>query len=119
LAPGESFVHFVAGDLNGLGSGARETLEDAGYHSAYPEGTVTAHNDAYHWCGELDFIWHGVCEGESNGNKVKAVLQRILAPPVHERLTPTRSAAHPSSSLPGANWPSDHVSITAEYLLTK
>jgi exonuclease III len=122
LADGEAFAHIVAGDLNGLMDGVRGEVLSRGYESAYPADTVTAHNDTYHWCGELDYIWAGSGAEKKSGKATtpppKVLLQRILAPQSHERLTSVRSKEHPQTSMPSANWPSDHVSLVADFVLT-
>jgi hypothetical protein len=122
LAEGESFVHVVAGDLNGLMDGVRGEVVARGYESAYPADTVTAHNDTYHWCGELDYIWVGRATSKKAEKATtpapKIALQRFLAPQAHERLTPVRSKEHPQTSMPCANWPSDHVSLVADFVIS-
>jgi hypothetical protein len=109
-------LRLLVGDLNGCTPGARKAAIDAGLLSAYDASEdamanggpiVTAHNDEYHWCGELDFIWY---MGESRW-RVSGLAQI----PEEERLCATRTFAHPSTSLPCDHWPSDHISLIADF----
>jgi len=112
-------AYAIAGDLNGLAAGAKAVAESAGYRSAYEAAgdramqskgaVVTAHNDIYHWCGELDFLLY---------------YERSMAPcgvvqiQKEERLVAERSKSHPAASLPNPHWPSDHVSLVADFRIT-
>lgn len=109
----------LAGDLNGCVPAARAAAEAAGYRSAYDAAgdvamaaggpVVTAHNDEFHWSGELDFVWY------SEGSLVPTGLAQIQR---EERLVPERTATHPRESLPRPGWPSDHVSLVADFVFS-
>eukprot|EP00756_Hemistasia_phaeocysticola_P059447 Hpha_TRINITY_DN3621_c0_g1::TRINITY_DN3621_c0_g1_i1::g.1155::m.1155 len=105
----------LMGDLNGLTPDGAEALSHYGLGSAYAaagadgmekwEGAlVTSHNDAYHWGGELDMI---LCRGLQ--------VRKVLQIPEHPTLRPQRSAEHAAVGLPMPGWPSDHVSLVAEF----
>eukprot|EP00930_Biecheleria_cincta_P010173 TRINITY_DN11215_c0_g1_i1.p1 TRINITY_DN11215_c0_g1~~TRINITY_DN11215_c0_g1_i1.p1 ORF type:complete len:488 (+),score=66.33 TRINITY_DN11215_c0_g1_i1:149-1612(+) len=106
----------IAGDLNGCDDTALNLAWSSGFHSAYQAAgdvamasggpIVTAHNDEYHWCGELDFVLYDTMHLMPTG---------IAQIPEEERLVPTRSASHPSRSLPHPQWPSDHISLVADF----
>mmetsp|Transcript_15447 Transcript_15447/g.41391 ORF Transcript_15447/g.41391 Transcript_15447/m.41391 type:complete len:98 (-) Transcript_15447:249-542(-) len=66
---------------------------------------VTAHNDEYHWCGELDLV---LFEG------ARGVLAGVVQIPQMERLVAERSTSHPRESLPCPGWPSDHMSLIVD-----
>lgn len=110
----------LLGDLNGATDQGSQALAQAGFQSAYAAagesamedwrgGVVTAHNDVYHWGGELDMI---LCKG--------AEVHSVLQLPSHQRLLPgVRSQEHPHFSLPMPGWPSDHMSLAADLWLTE
>eukprot|EP00928_Gymnodinium_smaydae_P040290 TRINITY_DN27341_c0_g1_i1.p1 TRINITY_DN27341_c0_g1~~TRINITY_DN27341_c0_g1_i1.p1 ORF type:complete len:523 (-),score=35.62 TRINITY_DN27341_c0_g1_i1:88-1548(-) len=121
LSHAESLRHndtdgiILAGDLNGCSPTSRLLAESFGYRSAYAAGgdnamaaggpIVTAHNDEYHWSGELDMILY------------RGVSPTGLAQiPQEERLVPYRSKEHPERSLPHPGWPSDHISLVADFV---
>eukprot|EP00929_Paragymnodinium_shiwhaense_P020642 TRINITY_DN13691_c0_g1_i1.p1 TRINITY_DN13691_c0_g1~~TRINITY_DN13691_c0_g1_i1.p1 ORF type:complete len:576 (+),score=133.71 TRINITY_DN13691_c0_g1_i1:81-1808(+) len=109
---------FLAGDFNGLVQGALPLAEAAGKRSSYEAAgplameaggpLVTAHNDHYHWCGELDFIFY---------TEATAAVRGIVQVQAEERLVAKRLSSHPSRSLPHPDWPSDHVSLIADFEL--
>lgn len=109
-------MHFLLGDLNGCVPSALDIAKDSGYSNAYAlvgnvamasgGPIVTAHNDEYHWSGELDFIWFS-----ESGGRCRHVAQIQC----EERLVAERSSHHPTESLPNPHWPSDHVSLVAEF----
>lgn len=105
----------MAGDLNGCDEAARRLAEASGFHSAYGAAgsvamtsggpVVTAHNDEYHWSGELDFVLYDM----------HLLPTGVAQIPEEERLVPVRSASHPMRSLPHARWPSDHIALVADF----
>eukprot|EP00930_Biecheleria_cincta_P010174 TRINITY_DN11215_c0_g1_i2.p1 TRINITY_DN11215_c0_g1~~TRINITY_DN11215_c0_g1_i2.p1 ORF type:complete len:492 (+),score=79.75 TRINITY_DN11215_c0_g1_i2:187-1662(+) len=105
----------MAGDLNGCDDAALNLAWANGYDSAYQAAgdvamasggpVVTAHNDEYHWCGELDFVLYDM----------HLLPTGIAQIPGEERLVPIRSASHPTRSLPHPGWPSDHMSLVVDF----
>merc|ERR1712194_960914 len=103
----------IAGDLNGV----RETAEPyfAGMLSAYDHPNamvnngpvITAHHDAFHTCGEIDKIYY-------SGPFKRA---RILQIQDEERLSANPMFSHPKRSMPHSDWPSDHVSLCADFYI--
>ncbi len=101
----------IVGDLNGVKAEAEHVFEHLTSAYDHPNAmqaggpVVTAHNDVYHKCGELDRIM------------VSRAWFRVVGVaqiPVEERLVPHREGAHPlSTSMPGPDWPSDHISLVA------
>merc|ERR1712110_1016842 len=97
-------ARLIVGDSNGR---ARTVAESNGYQSAYATAgdsamgaggpIITAHNDEFHWCGELDFIWY---------SRASLILNGVAQVPREERLVPGRLTTHPKESLPRPGWPS-------------
>eukprot|EP01065_Artemidia_motanka_P039757 TRINITY_DN48979_c0_g1_i1.p1 TRINITY_DN48979_c0_g1~~TRINITY_DN48979_c0_g1_i1.p1 ORF type:complete len:473 (+),score=133.81 TRINITY_DN48979_c0_g1_i1:92-1510(+) len=107
----------LLGDANGVTQEGVAALADHGLQSAYScvgergmeqwEGTmITCHNDLYHWGGELDVVLFK-----------RAALRQVLQVPAHPLLRPQRTAEHASLGLPMPGWPSDHVSLAADFEL--
>jgi len=112
-------LRLLVGDLNGCTPEALKVAEQVGLRSAYSETdeamaaggpVVTAHNDEYHWCGELDFVWYVVDESA----KWRAC--GVAQIPAKERLCTTRTFSHPTESLPNVDWPSDHISLIVDFV---
>jgi len=112
---GGADVRLLLGDLNGVTESGSAAFSQARMDSAYAAAgeaaaedwrgsLVTAHNDIFHWGGELDVVL-------SRGAQV----HRVLQIPRHPRLLPApRSREHAATSLPMAGWPSDHMSLAAD-----
>jgi len=115
---GADCCRLLLGDFNGATEEGAAALAEAGMTSAYAQAgeaameewrgaLVTAHNDIFHWGGELDMVL-------SRGAEV----ERVLQIPRHPRLTPApRPREHAVTSLPMAGWPSDHMSLVVDLLV--
>jgi len=103
----------IAGDVNGMRDESLPAFNGMGSAYDHPCAmknngpVITAHNDKYHSCGELDKIMY------SRPFKVNQILQIQD----EERLVETRMETHPIRSMPNKDWPSDHVSIVADFFL--